>query len=156
MCCVADDPLSAVDANVGRRIFDLCIRGTLRNKTIVFVTHQLQYLPQCDRVIFMANGRIAEAGTYDQLLAKNAGVEASWMQAAYSLLRPHAVLCCGNYGPQASLLWFAPVNWRMRASRTGQRLRSATCRSPFLLRWNWPQPKLVVGFESRSCLFIFG
>ena len=37
-----DDPLSAVDAHVGQHIFSECIKGALANKTVLFVTHQLQ------------------------------------------------------------------------------------------------------------------
>lgn len=37
-----DDPLSAVDAHVGQHIFTNCIRGLLKDKTVIFVTHQLQ------------------------------------------------------------------------------------------------------------------
>lgn len=37
-----DDPLSAVDAHVGRALFDGCICGTLKRRTRVLVTHQLQ------------------------------------------------------------------------------------------------------------------
>nr|XP_023492685.1 multidrug resistance-associated protein 9 isoform X6 [Equus caballus] len=37
-----DDPLSAVDAHVGKHVFEECIKKTLRGKTIVLVTHQLQ------------------------------------------------------------------------------------------------------------------
>ncbi|CAB4004432.1 multidrug resistance-associated 5 [Paramuricea clavata] len=37
-----DDPLSAVDSHVGQHVFDNCIKGTLADKTIIFVTHQLQ------------------------------------------------------------------------------------------------------------------
>ncbi|XP_071446221.1 ATP-binding cassette sub-family C member 5-like [Hetaerina americana] len=37
-----DDPLSAVDAYVARRIFECCIRGVLRERTILFATHSLQ------------------------------------------------------------------------------------------------------------------
>lgn len=37
-----DDPLSAVDSHVGQHIFESCIKGTLRGKTIILVTHQLQ------------------------------------------------------------------------------------------------------------------
>ncbi len=40
-----DDPLSAVDAHVGKRIFETCISGLLAGKTVVFVTHQLQVAP---------------------------------------------------------------------------------------------------------------
>lgn len=40
-----DDPLSAVDAHVGRHLFDRCICGLLKDKTRVLVTHQLQVRP---------------------------------------------------------------------------------------------------------------
>ncbi|KAJ7381467.1 hypothetical protein OS493_001605 [Desmophyllum pertusum] len=66
-----DDPLSAVDAHVGQHIFKHCIKGALWNKTILFATHQLQYLSQCDIVLYMKNGKIAERGTYDELMRNN-------------------------------------------------------------------------------------
>ena len=65
-----DDPLSAVDAHVGKHIFFECIKTALERKTIVFVTHQLQYLKDCDEVILLKDGKIAEKGTHDQLMAK--------------------------------------------------------------------------------------
>ncbi|XP_034747580.1 multidrug resistance-associated protein 9-like [Etheostoma cragini] len=37
-----DDPLSAVDAHVGKHIFEKCIKGELQGKSIILVTHQLQ------------------------------------------------------------------------------------------------------------------
>lgn len=37
-----DDPLSAVDAHVGRHLFDACICGLLAGSTRILVTHQLQ------------------------------------------------------------------------------------------------------------------
>lgn len=37
-----DDPLSAVDACVGSRIFSRAIQGVAKDKTVLFVTHQLQ------------------------------------------------------------------------------------------------------------------
>jgi hypothetical protein len=37
-----DDPLSSVDSHVGNHIFNYCIRGALKDKTVIFVTHQLQ------------------------------------------------------------------------------------------------------------------
>ena len=41
-----DDPLSALDAHVGRHVFDEVILKRLlkRKKTVILVTHQLQYL----------------------------------------------------------------------------------------------------------------
>ncbi|PRW33949.1 ABC transporter isoform A [Chlorella sorokiniana] len=65
-----DDPLSAVDAHVGRHLFDRCICGLLGKTTRVLVTHQLQYLPAADEVVVLRDGRVAERGTYHQLLAR--------------------------------------------------------------------------------------
>ncbi|RIB07051.1 ABC transporter [Gigaspora rosea] len=63
-----DDPLSAVDAHVGRYIFTNCIQGALAKKTRLLVTHHLHYLPQVDYVIYMEDGKIAEQGTYEKLM----------------------------------------------------------------------------------------
>ncbi|XP_071501330.1 ATP-binding cassette sub-family C member 5-like [Diadema antillarum] len=63
-----DNPLSAVDAHVGQHIFKECIRGVLREKTVLFVTHQLQYLQDCDTVVVMAGGRIVERGGHEELM----------------------------------------------------------------------------------------
>ncbi|XP_077589032.1 ATP-binding cassette sub-family C member 5 [Stigmatopora nigra] len=65
-----DDPLSAVDACVGSHIFKKAIQAATKGKTVLFVTHQLQYLPECDDIILMKDGQIAEHGTHDQLMAK--------------------------------------------------------------------------------------
>ncbi|KAG7123699.1 Oligomycin resistance ATP-dependent permease YOR1 like protein [Verticillium longisporum] len=63
-----DDPLSAVDAHVGNHIFNQAISGLLHGKCCVLVTHQLQVLRRCDRVIWMTNGRIEAFDKYDGLL----------------------------------------------------------------------------------------
>ncbi|KAG2450119.1 hypothetical protein HYH02_000222 [Chlamydomonas schloesseri] len=65
-----DDPLSAVDAHVGRHLFDECICGLLEDRTRLLVTHQLQYLPAADLVVVMDAGRIQHVGTYDELVAR--------------------------------------------------------------------------------------
>ncbi|XP_059524086.1 ATP-binding cassette sub-family C member 11 isoform X1 [Myotis daubentonii] len=65
-----DDPLSAVDARVGQHIFEECIRKTLRGKTVVLVTHQLQYLQFCDQVILLEDGKICEQGVHSELMQK--------------------------------------------------------------------------------------
>ncbi|KAI8853708.1 P-loop containing nucleoside triphosphate hydrolase protein [Chytridium lagenaria] len=63
-----DDPLSAVDAHVGKHIFHKCIKGALEGKTRILVTHQLHFVPQCDIVITMKDGAVAEYGTYADLM----------------------------------------------------------------------------------------
>uniref|UniRef100_A0A1I7YAB2 Multidrug resistance-associated protein 1-like n=1 Tax=Steinernema glaseri TaxID=37863 RepID=A0A1I7YAB2_9BILA len=67
-----DDPLSAVDAHVGKQLFQNVISSTtgiLKNKTRILVTHGLNYLKKCDRIIVVKDGKISETGTYDELMA---------------------------------------------------------------------------------------
>ncbi|KAF9100932.1 hypothetical protein BGX27_000181 [Mortierella sp. AM989] len=71
-----DDPLSAVDAHVGRNIFDKVIgpKGLLAGKTRVLVTHQIQYLAQSTSIMMMRDGRIVEQGSYQELMRKKSDV----------------------------------------------------------------------------------
>lgn len=66
---VIDDCLSALDAYVGRKIFDDVLREQLKGKTIIFVTHAIHFAVQCDRVCVMKEGRIVELGTAQELQA---------------------------------------------------------------------------------------
>ncbi|CAH1795308.1 unnamed protein product [Owenia fusiformis] len=68
-----DDPLSAVDSHVGKHIFEKVIgpNGLLKNKTRVFVTHGISYLPHVDQILVMNDGRISEQGSYTELLNNN-------------------------------------------------------------------------------------
>ncbi|XP_051994835.1 multidrug resistance-associated protein 1 isoform X4 [Xyrauchen texanus] len=65
-----DDPLSAVDAHVGKHIFDKVIgpQGVLQGRTRVLVTHGLSFLPQVDLILVMVDGEITEMGSYTELL----------------------------------------------------------------------------------------
>ncbi|KAG0324594.1 hypothetical protein BGZ99_001658 [Dissophora globulifera] len=66
---IMDDPLSAVDAHVGKRLWRDCVQGELKGKTRVIATHQLHVLPTVDQIIFMKGGVIAAEGTYQELMA---------------------------------------------------------------------------------------
>uniref|UniRef100_H9GH89 ATP-binding cassette sub-family C member 5 n=1 Tax=Anolis carolinensis TaxID=28377 RepID=H9GH89_ANOCA len=68
---ILDDPLSALDAHVGNHIFNSAIRKHLKSKTVLFITHQLQYLVDCDEVIFMKEGCITERGSHENLMNLN-------------------------------------------------------------------------------------
>ncbi|XP_032364060.1 multidrug resistance-associated protein 9 [Etheostoma spectabile] len=63
-----DDPLSAVDAHVGKHIFEQCIKGELQGKSIILVTHQLQYLEFCDEVLVLKDGAVQETGSHVELM----------------------------------------------------------------------------------------
>ncbi|XP_036324783.1 probable multidrug resistance-associated protein lethal(2)03659 isoform X2 [Rhagoletis pomonella] len=62
-----DDPLSAVDTHVGRHLFDQCMRGFLRDRIVILVTHQLQFLEQADIIVIMDKGKISAVGTYESM-----------------------------------------------------------------------------------------
>lgn len=66
-----DDPLSAVDAHVGRHIMEHALCGLLKDKCRILATHQLHVLYHCDRIIIMDDGRIAACDTFDNLMARN-------------------------------------------------------------------------------------
>jgi ATP-binding cassette, subfamily C (CFTR/MRP), member 1 len=62
---ILDDPLSAVDAYVGKYILDHCLlEGPLANRTRILVTHSLHVLDKVDYIYVMENGAIIEQGTY--------------------------------------------------------------------------------------------
>ncbi|RNA37460.1 multidrug resistance-associated 1 isoform X3, partial [Brachionus plicatilis] len=70
---VLDDPLSAVDSHVGKHIFDQVVgpKGMLKNKTRIFVTNSLSFLPQVDSIIMLEDSMITEIGTYEELRTKD-------------------------------------------------------------------------------------
>ncbi|KAL9122393.1 MAG: hypothetical protein Q9187_001059 [Circinaria calcarea] len=70
-----DDPLSAVDAHVGRHIFDKAICGLLKDKCRILATHQLHVLSRCDRIIWLQDGRIETIDTFDNLMKYNEGFQ---------------------------------------------------------------------------------
>jgi ATP-binding cassette subfamily C (CFTR/MRP) protein 1 len=63
-----DDPLSAVDASVGRHIMDNAICGLLKDRCRIIATHQLHIIHRCDRVIYLDGGRVIADGTFDDLM----------------------------------------------------------------------------------------
>lgn len=77
-----DDPFSAVDAHTGSELFKEYILTALAGKTVVFVTHQVEFLPAADMILVLKEGRIIEAGKYDDLL--QAGTDFSSLVSAHN------------------------------------------------------------------------
>ncbi|TEA37530.1 hypothetical protein DBR06_SOUSAS22910009, partial [Sousa chinensis] len=65
-----DDPLSAVDTQVGKHIFEECINKALWGKTVTLVTHQQPYLEFCDQTILLEDGKICEKGIHSELIQR--------------------------------------------------------------------------------------
>ncbi|XP_076929223.1 ABC transporter C family member 3-like [Bidens hawaiensis] len=63
-----DDPFSAVDAHTGSHLFKECVLGFLKSKTVIYVTHQVEFLPAADLVLVMKGGEIKQAGKFNDIL----------------------------------------------------------------------------------------
>ncbi|KAI1289206.1 ATP-binding cassette sub-family C member 4 [Halotydeus destructor] len=61
-----DDPLSAVDPAVANHIFQNCIKGILKTKTVILVTHQLQFLDKADDIILLDKGEHITKEKYEK------------------------------------------------------------------------------------------
>lgn len=75
-----DDMLAGLDNATEKVVFDRVFgrNGLLRqtNATIVLATHATYYARYTDRVIFLSDGKIAEEGTYQELIERNVNFQA--------------------------------------------------------------------------------
>lgn len=71
--------MSALDAHVGKAVFQNVLQDATSGKTRILVTHALHFLPQVDYIYVIADGRIAEQGSYAELMATEDGEFARFM-----------------------------------------------------------------------------
>lgn len=62
-----DDPISALDIHVGKKVMEEGFLHYLKGKTRIIATHALAYLPYFDFILMMDDGKIVEQGTYEQV-----------------------------------------------------------------------------------------
>ncbi|RDX73987.1 ABC transporter C family member 8, partial [Mucuna pruriens] len=70
-----DDPFSAVDAHTAAILFNDCVRTSLRRKTVILVTHQVEFLSEVDKILVMERGKITQSGSYEELLTAGTAFE---------------------------------------------------------------------------------
>ena len=62
-----DDPISALDAEVKKKIFQKVLIGELKHKTRILVTHAVDFLHLVDKIIVLKEGEIILSGSYEQI-----------------------------------------------------------------------------------------
>lgn len=66
---VLDEPTSALDPIAENDIY-MKYNELMGGRTSIFISHRLASTRFCDRILFVADGKIAEEGTHEELLAK--------------------------------------------------------------------------------------
>ncbi|OLP62583.1 peptidase C39 [Xaviernesmea oryzae] len=72
---IFDEATSALDYE-SERIIQNNMRDIVKNRTVFVIAHRLAAVRHCDAIIGMIDGRMVEAGTHDQLLARPNGLYA--------------------------------------------------------------------------------
>ncbi|KAH1237782.1 ABC transporter C family member 8 [Glycine max] len=70
-----DDPFSAVDAHTAAILFNDCVMTALREKTVILVTHQVEFLSEVDTILVMEDGKVTQSGNYENLLTAGTAFE---------------------------------------------------------------------------------
>ncbi|XP_071960141.1 ATP-binding cassette sub-family C member 9-like [Antedon mediterranea] len=75
-----DDPMSALDVHVGAHVFENGIKRWLigSKRTVILVTHQLQYLPFADQIIVLKNGQVQLQGTFEEVASQDKMLYENW------------------------------------------------------------------------------
>ena len=84
-----DEATSALDSEVEASIQNT-LYGLMQGKTVIAIAHRLSTIAQMDRILVMDQGRIVEAGSHDDLLARGGLYADFWSRQSGGFLSPEA------------------------------------------------------------------
>jgi len=67
---VLDDSVSAVDTDTEEKILQH-LRQTRKGKTNIIIAHRISTIQDADQILVIDEGKVAELGTHEELVAKN-------------------------------------------------------------------------------------
>jgi ATP-binding cassette subfamily B protein len=76
---IMDEATSALDFQTERTVSNNLMRS-LKNRTVLFITHRLSSIESADMIVCMGNGQVLEIGTHDDLIAARGAYYALWRQ----------------------------------------------------------------------------
>ncbi|MCC6639765.1 MAG: ABC transporter ATP-binding protein [Deltaproteobacteria bacterium] len=87
---VLDEPTASLDAETEMRVLEnLAAWG--RERAILLITHRLSTIRRADRIVSMADGRVVESGTHDELMARVDGAYRRLVEAETASTRAGAI-----------------------------------------------------------------
>jgi ATP-binding cassette subfamily B (MDR/TAP) protein 1 len=78
---ILDECTSALDPSTQDAVARALLEERSKHRTTLVVTHKLQLMQRCDRILVLEGGRVVEQGHYDTLIKRRGGAFAKLASA---------------------------------------------------------------------------